>query len=169
MIKIMHKKAKHNWLIIQKNAHSTHPSSSWGVQCPWLILLSHEESWGQGRGFIIGVTALESWLLTRSLTPGHQSFHLIANKGDAGEIYANLESKVNRHAENWKLSTIKITWKIKHQNLTSSLNYEHHTLGNPKDLIFFLFVFPCFPDYWRWRSSLKGWGRAGERGEGQRM
>jgi len=79
MIKIMHKKAKHN---------------------SWWILLSHAESWGQGRGFIIGVTALESWLLTRSLTPGHQSFHLIANKGDAGEIYANLESKVNRHAEN---------------------------------------------------------------------
>lgn len=78
-------------------------------------------------------------------------------------------SKVNRHAENWKLSTFKIIWKIKQQNLMSSLNYEHQALGNLKNLIFFLFLFPYFPDYWRWRSSLKGWGRAGEWGEGQGM
>lgn len=78
-------------------------------------------------------------------------------------------SKVNRHAENWKLSTFKIIWKIKQQNLMSSLNYEHQALGNLKNPIFFLFLFPYFPDYWRWRSSLKGWGRAGEWGEGQGM
>lgn len=28
--------------------------------------------------------------------PWHQSFHLIANKGDTGEIYANLELKSQR-------------------------------------------------------------------------
>lgn len=69
----------------------------------------------------------------------------IPNMGDAG-----LGSKVGRHAENWKSSTVKLHLKKQQQqNISSSLNCEHQALRKPKSfhlLLLFLFLFPYFLD-----------------------
>lgn len=86
-----------------------------------------------------------------------------SNTDDAGKVYAGLGSKVSRHAENWKSSTVKNgTRKIRH-HLKSSLNCEHQALVSPKASFYCYFFLPhIFLIHWRLRSSLKGGGRNGK-------